>query len=144
MIARLRDETKDMDLAIETLNGQLKAVTAQQEVAALTLHQAASQRTRAIALAHTLTRHLDMGRVQRRAKLARVDETLAEQHARLKAYDEREQRRLNLSSMPRVRVVMDVVGGAAFACPRVPLAEMLHRPPHHHCRATWTRMARTD
>lgn len=103
MIERLRDETKDMDLAIDTLNRQLKGVTAQQEEASLLLHQTASQRTRSAALAHTLARHMEAARTQRSGKLARVEETLAEQHARLRAYDEREQRRLNLSSMPRVR-----------------------------------------
>jgi len=133
MAERLRDETKDMDLAIDALGKRLKTTAAAVEESALTLHQAAAQKTRAIALVHTLSRHLEAGRAQRRAKMARVEAELSEQEARLRAYDEREQRRMNMSMMPRVRCRKGEAGEEWCRRPLIAPARAMH--PRHHCIA---------
>lgn len=101
MTTRLRQETKDLDMSVDALTEELRGLTSSHETAALSLHQAAAQKQRAVALVHTLSRHLEAGRATRRTKMERVEQTLAEQETRLKAYDEREKRRLTLSMMPR-------------------------------------------
>lgn len=88
-------------MRIDQLGKQLKSQQAEQESTSLALHQSQAQKTRSVALVHTLTRHLELGRAQRAAKMSRVEMTFAGQEARLKAFDARERRRVNMSSMPR-------------------------------------------
>lgn len=125
-------------MGLEALTHELRGLTEQHETAALSLHQALAQKQRAAALVHTLTRHLEAGRATRRAKMERVEMTLAEQEARLKAYDEREKRRLNLSMMPRVRCVCGGVARARVLCCTLGCRSFLEAR-----RAIWMKTART-
>jgi hypothetical protein len=103
MMNRLRDETKSMDLDIERLGKEVKSLVAEHESSALMLHQAQAQKTRAIALVHTLTRHLEVGRTQRKLKMDKMESALSEQESRLRAFEDRERKRVTLSLIPRVR-----------------------------------------
>jgi hypothetical protein len=106
MLARLREEVKGLDVGIAALSGDLKGSLSRQDAAALALHQAQAQRTRAVALVHALSRHLEVGRAQRRLKRERMEASIAGQEAKLREMDERDKKRLTMSLMPRVRACL--------------------------------------
>lgn len=173
MLARLREEVKGLDVGIAALSGDLKGSLSRQDAAALALHQAQAQRTRAVALVHALSRHLEVGRAQRRLKRERMEASIAGQEAKLREMDERDKKRLTMSLMPRVRACVCVRGRCCCGAldQRMPAPAQrsmghylclvtLFRAPARHAsssfptltpplssssprRATWTRTART-
>ena len=97
MATRLRGETKDMEVRIEGISEELKALAAEHEDAALALHTTTAQKLRTAAVGNALARHLESERAARSQKLARLRATLADQQARMQDFDEREARRQTMS-----------------------------------------------
>lgn len=97
MAARLRGETKDMEVRIEGISEELKVLATEHEEAALALHTTTAQKLRTTAVGSALARHLESERASRDQKLARLRATLAEQQARMQDFDEREARRQTMS-----------------------------------------------